>query len=252
MKQLRKSRFWLLTTAALIFGSHISATAQVSNVYQPGNYQAGAPTIVAAAPSLPNIPADQIARDVAAEFNPRTGRTELIAAPFDPFEADPQMAGSLRLRSADGVVAIDGQTLQNGALVEIDFYYNSPSDDPYGGRNYSDASFVNGDLAPVVLRDTRILECSTRVEEVAYYHDSYYSPTTYSRLGIYQPHRHYIGHSSFGFGFGSNYFGPGISFFNTNRSRINRNRSRNLTRSFLPRANLPNAEVADFRLMISV
>jgi len=124
--------------------------------------------------------------------------------------------------------------------VEIDFYYNSPSDDPYGGRNYSDAAFVSGDLAPVVLRDTRILECSTRVENVAYIHDIYYSPSTYSRFGIYQPYRHYTGHSSFGFGFGSNYFGPGINFFNNNRSRFGRNNFTNNGRSFLPRTNLPN------------
>ena len=244
MKHLRKPRFWLLTTAALIFGSHMSASAQSSTVFQPGNYQVGAPTTVAAAPSLPNISADQIARDVIADFNPRTGQTELIAAPFDPFEADPNLAGSLRLRSADGAVAINGQPLQNGALVDVDFYYNSPSDDPYGGRNYSDAVFVSGDLAPVVLRDTRVLECSTRVENVEYIHTSYYSPvySPVSRFGLYQPYRHYTGHSSFGFGFGSNYFGPGINFFNNNRSRFARNNfTTNTRRNFLPRTNLPNA-----------
>ena len=241
MKQLRTSRFWLLTTAALIFGSHMSASAQSSTVFQPGNYQVGAPTTVAAAPSLPNISADQIARDVTAEFNPRTGQTELIAATFDPFEDDPNLAGSLRLRSADGAVAINGQHLAGGALVEVDFYYNSPSDDPYGGRNYSDVSFVSGDLAPVVLRDTRILECSSRVDNVVYDHNVYYSPPAYyspqvSNFGIYQPYRHYTGHSSFGFGFGSNYFGPGINFFNNNGSRRNFGTSR----AFLPRTNLPN------------
>ena len=241
MKQLRTSRFWLLTTAALIFGSHMSASAQSSTVFQPGNYQVGAPTTVAAAPSLPNISADQIARDVTAEFNPRTGQTELIAATFDPFEDDPNLAGSLRLRSADGAVAINGQPLAGGALVEVDFYYNSPSDDPYGGRNYSDVSFVSGDLAPVVLRDTRILECSSRVDNVVYDHNVYYSPPAYyspqvSNFGIYQPYRHYTGHSSFGFGFGSNYFGPGINFFNNSRSRRNFGTSR----AFLPRTNLPN------------
>jgi len=146
MTHLRKSRFWLLTTAALIFGSHMSAAAQVPNSYQPntfqtGNYNAGAPTMVAAAPSLPDISAEQIARDVTAEFNP------------------------------------DGHPLPSGAIVDIDFYYNSPSDDPYGGRNYSEVSFVNGDLAPVVLRDSRILECSARVDNVVYDHNVYYAPS---------------------------------------------------------------------------
>jgi len=64
MKQMCKPRFWLLATAALIFGSHISASAQSSTVFQPGPYNTGAPTMVAAAPSLPKISAEQIARDV--------------------------------------------------------------------------------------------------------------------------------------------------------------------------------------------
>ena len=230
MKQLRKPRFWLFTTAALIFGSHMSASAQI-----PNNYHSGAPTMVAAAPSLPTISPDQIARDVRAEFNPRTGQTELVAAPFDPFEDDPNLAGSLRLRSASGATGIDGRPLRNGALVEVDFYYNSPSDDPYGGRNYSDASFVNGEYAPVVLRDTRILECSTRVNNVVYNHNEYYSPS-FSNIGIYQPYRHYTGHSGFGFGFGSSYFGPGYSSLDI--SRFRRSQSRN---SFLPRITTPNA-----------
>ena len=258
MTHLRKSRFWLLTTAALIFGSHMSAAAQVpnsyqSNTFQTGNYNAGAPTMVAAAPSLPDISAEQIARDVTAEFNPRTGRTELIAAPFDPFEADPYMAGSLRLRSAEGAVTIDGHPLPSGAIVDIDFYYNSPSDDPYGGRNYSEVSFVNGDLAPVVLRDSRILECSARVDNIVYDHNVYYAPS-FSNIGIYQPSRYYAGHSSFGFGFGANYFGPGIGFFNNNITRFNRTNfnqfgsnqfgfNRNNARTFIPRTNLPNAGI---------
>jgi len=198
--------------------------------------------MVAAAPSLPNVSPEQIARDVQAEFNPRTGQTEFIAAPFDPFEEDPNMAGSLHLRSADGAVAIDGQPLSGGAIVDVDFYYNSPSDDPYGGRNFGDAAFVTGELAPVVRRDTRILECSTRVDNVIYDHHAYYSPSSYRRHGIYQPYRHYAGHSGFGFGFGSSYFGPGIHFYNNNRhSRSHGLRRNGRTRAFLPRPILPNA-----------
>ena len=206
MTNLRTPRFWLLTTAALIFGSHMTAAAQ-----GVPTYQTGAPTMVAAAPGLPSVPAEQIARDVITEFNPRTGTRELVAANFDPFEEDPTLAGSLRLRSADGAVSIDGRPLRDGALVEVDFYYNSPSDDPYGGRNYSDVSFINGELAPVVLRDTRILECSTRVDNVVYDHVSYYDRSLSS--GIYRPYRHYAGHSSFGFGYGSNYYGPGYGYY---------------------------------------
>ena len=225
MTYFRSPRLWLLSTVALLFGSQISASAQIAP-----NYHAGVPTMVAAAPSLPTIPAEQIARDVIAEFNPRTGTQELIAAPFDPFEEDPTLAASLRLRSADGAVAIDGYPLRDGALVEIDFYYNSPSDDPYGGRNYGEAAFVNGDLAPVVKRDTRIIECSTRVENVIYDHASFYGGG-YS-AGLYRPYRHYAGHSAFGFGFGSSYFGPGYSFFDG--SLINFNLNSFGGRSFVP------------------
>ena len=217
MTPIRTPKFWLLATAALLLGSHISAEAQVRS-----NFQTGAPTMVAAAPSLPTISAEQIARDVAIETNPRTGVNELFAAPFDPFEEDPALAASLRLRSAEGLTAIDGRRLHDGAIVEIDFYYNSPSDDPYGGRNYSDAAFVNGELASVVLRDSRILECSTRVDNVVYDHVNYYGAGFSS--GVYRPYRHYVGHSSFGFGFGNSYFGPGFGF-SSNRSFFGNSRS---------------------------
>ena len=209
MTQRPTPRFWLLGTAALIFGSHVSASAQQSPAYQ-----VGAPTMVAAAPALPSLSPEQIAQDVVLETNPRTGVTELVAAPFDPFEDDPTLAASLRLRSVEGATAIDGRPLRGGALVEIDFYYNSPSDDPYGGRNYSDAVFVNGEFAPVVTRDTRILECSAQVENLVYDHVTYYDPR-YS-VGVYRPYRHYAGHSGFGFGFGSQYFGPGYGFSGAN------------------------------------
>ena len=230
MIHLKTPKFWLLTTAALICSAQMSAQAQVSTSYG-SNYEYGAPTMVAAAPSLPTLRAEQIAQDVTTEYNPRTGRTEFVAAPFDPFEQDPSLAGSLKLRSADGGVAIDGQPLQGGAIVDIDFYYNSPSDDPYGGRNYGDASFVNGQLAPVVTRDTRILECSTRVENVIYDHTAYYSPSRH--IGIYRPYRHYAGHSGFGFGFGSSYFGPGYGYYDRNRNRYSRIRGHSRTPRFV-------------------
>lgn len=219
MTHLKTPKFWLLTTAALMCGPQMSAQAQLSDSYG-SNYEYGTPTMVAAAPSLPTIRAEQIAQDVTTEYNPRTGRTEFIAAPFDPFEQDPNLAGAAKLRSADGGVAIDGQALQGGAILDVDFYYNSPSDDPHRGRNYSDASFINGQLAPVVMRDSRILECSTRVENVVYDHSTYYSPSR--PVGIYQPYRHYTGHSGFGFGFGSAYLGPGYNYYDRNRSGYSR------------------------------
>ena len=238
MTYSRTPRLWLLSTVALIFGSHISASAQIAPTYQPG-----APTMVAAAPSLPTIAPEQIARDVISEFNPRTGKQELIAAPFDPFEEDPTLAASLRLRSAEGAIAIDGYPLHDGALVEVDFYYNSPSDDPYGGRNYGEAAFVNGDLAPVVKRDTRIIECSTRVENVIYDHVSYYGGG-YS-AGLYRPYRYYGGHSAYGFGFGNSYFGPGYSYFDS--SRISYNFNSFGGRSFIPSRSIGRRSISNNR-----
>jgi len=211
MRLLRAPRFWLMTSAAFILSA--GANAQTS-------YQSGAPKMVAAAPGLPSISAEQIARDVTKAHNPRTGQSELIAAPFDPFEEDPALAGSVRLRSADGMRALDGKLLRDGVILEIDFYYNSPSDDPYRGRRFRDMSFVNGDLAPVTLRDSRVLECSTRVENVIYDHNSYYD-RPYSR-NIYRPYRHYTGHSGFGFGFGPSYYGPGYNASDRYRYRSRR------------------------------
>lgn len=202
-----------MTTAALVLTMGSNA-AQAQSIYQ-----AGAPTMVAAAPSFPTIPAEQIARDVTSTYNPRTGERELTAAPFDAFEEDPTLAGSVKLRSAESAVAIDGQRLSDGALLEVDFYYNSPSDDPFGGRGYGDVSFVNGEFAPVVLRDSRVLECSTRVENVVYDHVNYYQ--TRPVVGLYRPYRHYSGHSSFGFGFGNSYYGPGYGHYGRNYSRRN-------------------------------
>lgn len=213
MTLLRTPRFWLMTTAALIVsnGAQLQAHAQTS-------YQTGGSAIVSAAQGFPSIPAEQIASDVREEVNPRTGQTELYAAPFDPFEEDPTLAGSVNLRSTNGAVAIDGRQLVDGVILEADFYYNSPSDDPYEGRGFSDASFINGELAPVVMRDTRVLECSSRVENVVYNHNAYYGRPI--ARGLYRPYRHYAGHYGFGFGFGNSYFGPGYGFYSRNHSRV--------------------------------
>ena len=176
-------RLILLTSAALTLSVSVQAQSKVTPPYALGS----TPTVVQAAPGFPTVSAEQIARDVTQEFNPRTGETSLVAAPFDPFEQDPTVAASVNLRSAPQVTAIDGTPLYDGAIFEMNFYYNSPSDDPYGGRAYGEAAFLNGELAPVTLRDNRILECSSRVENVVYDHQSYY---TGPHIGIYRPYRH--------------------------------------------------------------
>lgn len=228
MTHFRTTRFWLLTGAALMTAGTVHAQSKPTPPY------ASAPTMVQAAPGFPSIPAEQIARDTTEEVNPRTGQRELVAAPFDPFEQDPTVAASVRLRSVDQATAIDGTPLRDGALLEMDIYYNSPSDDPYGGRGYGDALFLNGELAPVVTRDSRILECSSRVENVVYDHTAYYGGPS---IGIYRPYRHYAGHygfanSGFGFGFGSRgYRDRGYGFGYSSRGYSQpRLRNRNLRR----------------------
>lgn len=162
---------------------------------------------------------EQIAGDVSNSYNPRTGARELSAASFDPFEEAPDLAGSARLRSADGAIDIDGQRLGDGALLDINFYYNSPSSDPYAGRGYEAAVFLDGSAAPIVRRDRRVLECSTRVDNVVYDHTRYYDPGYGYGRGIFRPTRGYYGHHGFGAGFGSGYgYGRGYGY---NGSRHN-------------------------------
>jgi len=53
-----------------------------------------------------------------------------------------------------------------GALLDMTFYYNSASNDPYDTRGYNDAVYLSGEYAPVTLRDNRILECNEQVQDV--------------------------------------------------------------------------------------
>lgn len=147
--------------------------------------------------SLPDLSPEDIASDVQRDFNNRTGTTEFIAPTFDPFEQDSSMAGSVSLRSIGApVTTIDGDVYNDGVMLDIAFYYNSPSDDPFDGRGFTDAAFLSGSLAPVVRRDRRILECSRNVRDVVYDHSYYYRPSL--RLSFFRPYRHYGGHYRFG------------------------------------------------------
>ena len=201
MTKLYSIRFALLASASLLLTGVAHAQSKPLPHYSPST-----PTMVQAAPGFPMILAEQIARDVTEDYDPRTGETSLVAAPFDPFEQDSSLAASVNLRTANQPVAIDGTKLyEDGAILEMKLYYNSPSDDPYEGRGYSDAAFLNGDFAPVITRDNRILECSTRVENVVYEHHAYYNAP---RVGIYRPYRHYTGH----YGFADRGFGVNLNF----------------------------------------
>ncbi|WP_026941231.1 hypothetical protein [Hellea balneolensis] len=144
------------------------------------------------AESLPEISPRQIASDVEVRYNPQSGVKEYIAPSFDPFEEDRSMAGTASLRSVSNATTIDGQSVRGGALLDMTFYYNSASNDPYDTRGYEDAVYLSGEYAPVTLRNNRILECNEQVQDVVYYHEDYYRPSLY--VNLFRPYRHYRGH----------------------------------------------------------
>lgn len=148
--------------------------------------------------SLPNLSPSEISRDVTREFNNRTGTEEFTAPTFDPFEQDRSMAGAVSLRSiGGGVTTIDGDVVSDGAILDMNFYYNSASDDPYDLRGFTDMAFLSGSLAPAVRRDNRILECSRNVENVVYDH-RYYTTPLFLSIGLNRGFRHYSGHRGYG------------------------------------------------------
>ncbi len=197
----------------------------------------------ALAESLPEISPRQIASDVQLQNHPETGAKEYLAPSFDPFEEDPNMAGAVNLRSVSNVTTIDGQPVRGGALLDMSFYYNSTSDDPYDTRGFEQAVYLSGEYAPVTIRDNRILECNERVQDVVYYHEDYYRPSLYGNL--YRPYPFYSGHFGFGQSYGFNYgrsrggiigfssfrgLGSSRSRFNTGRRSL-RNRRNNTERN---------------------
>ena len=158
----------------------------------------------ALAENLPEISPRQIAGDVKTQYNSETGAREYIAPTFDPFEEDKTMAGTANLRSVSNAVTIDGQSVRGGALLDLTFYYSSPTSDPYDIRGYEEAVFLSGEYAPATLRDNRVLDCSEKVSETIYHHDNYYSPSFF--LNFYRPYRHYGGHYRYGHsGYGNRY-----------------------------------------------
>jgi len=165
----------------------------------------------ALAESLTEISPRQIASDVQVQYNPETGTREYIARSFDPFEENPEMAGTVNLRSVINATTINGQTIRGGALLDMTFYYSTPSSDPYDVKGLEEAVFLSGEQTSVIRRDNRVLECSEDVQDVVYHHKDYYSPSFH--LGLYRPYRHYSGHHGFGhFGYDYGYgYGHGFS-----------------------------------------
>jgi len=193
----------------------------------------------AMAETLPEISPHQIASDVKVQYHPQTGAREYVAPSFDPFEEDRAMAGTASLRSVGHETTIDGQSVRGGALLDMTFYYNSASNDPYDTRGYEDAVYLSGEYAPVTRRDNRILECNEQVQDVVYYHEDYYRPSLY--VNLFRPYRHYRGHYGFSRGYGYDFYGHGYRGYRGYRrghdaDRRRRRNRRNATGRIIDRA----------------
>jgi hypothetical protein len=94
---------------------------------------------------LPDISPDQISRDIERRQNQQTGAVEYYAPSFDPFEAIDNIAGTVALRSNTRVTATDGHILRGGALLDINFFYTTDSDDPYDVAGFENAVFLSGE-----------------------------------------------------------------------------------------------------------
>jgi len=142
--------------------------------------------------SLPDLAPEQIVEDVKITFDNRAGTQEYAAPTFDPFESRSDIAGSASLRTVTHAVSIDGQDLQDGAILDLAFYYNQVSDNPHADRGFGEVAFLSGSQAPAVLRDSRALECATDVQQTSF------DQGFHINSGFFYPYGHYYGHSRFG------------------------------------------------------
>ncbi len=141
---------------------------------------------------LPELTPEQITQDVKITFDQRSGTQEYAAPTFDPFEDRAELAGSASLRTITQAVSIDGQALQDGAILDLAFFYNQIGDNPHADRGFETIAFLNGDRAPNVLRDSRVLECSSDVQR------TFFDQGFHGNSGFFYPYGHYAGHSGFG------------------------------------------------------
>ncbi|MGJ8561010.1 MAG: hypothetical protein ACSHX3_12305 [Litorimonas sp.] len=149
----------------------------------------------------------QIADDVTTGFNPRTGAKEYLAPTFDPFEEDDALAGTVSLRSTEGARDLNGDPVVDGVLLDVSLFYTDVGDRHFGLTR--DALFLNGDPIPIVLRDSRELECSARVTERVYRYDRY--DDRYANRYIWM-RPNYRGHRGFSYqGFGGRWNGYGTT-----------------------------------------
>lgn len=147
---------------------------------------------------LPDIPADQIARDTARSFDSRTGVSIVTAPTFDPFEQDNTLAGTASLRTGPSETTIDGARVVGGAYLDLKMIYTSPSDDPYDLRGYENAYYVSGEPVARIRQETRTLDCASNTTEVAYQDDYYNNYDNYGYLaGLYLLLPRYRGHRGY-------------------------------------------------------
>lgn len=196
---------FLLSTAMLL-----SAPLGFAQTYETGSQQFGEPRSSAQfgtndAADFTTLSPAQIAADVTTAYNPRTGAKELVAPTFDPFEDDETLASSVKLRGTAGARDLDGNVVTDGALLEISLFYTDAGDRRFGLTR--DAVFLNGDPVPTILRDSRELECSSRVTERVYHYDRYDDRNAARHIWIRPDYR---GHRGFTYGgFGARWGGYG-------------------------------------------
>ncbi len=142
--------------------------------------------------SLPDLSPEQIVKDVKITFDNRAGTQEYSAPTFDPFESRSDIAGSANLRTVTQAVSIDGQNLQDGAILDLAFYYNQIGDNPHADRGFEKVAFLSGSQADTIFYDTRALECATDVERTVF------DQSFHLNSGFFHPYGHYYGHRRFG------------------------------------------------------
>lgn len=160
---------------------------------------------------FPDLTPAQIAADVTTQFNVRTGEKEFVAPTFDPFEDNDALAATVSLRSMDAALDLNGDPVVDGALLDVSLFYADAGDRRFGLTR--DALFLNGELVPMILRDSRELECSARVTERVYQYDRYDDRNVSRHIWIRPTYR---GHR--GFSYGS--YGAGWGGYGTIRPRF--------------------------------
>ena len=147
---------------------------------------------------LPDIPADQIARDTTRSYDSLTGINVVSAPTFDPFEQDSSLAGTAALRTGPIETTIDGKRVMGGAYLDLKMIYTSPSDDPYDLRGFERTFYVSGEPVDRVRQEVKTLDCASNTTELAYQDDYYNSYDNYGYLaGLYMLLPQYRGHRGF-------------------------------------------------------